>query len=262
MSLPSTIAGINELSPEQKKETYSKVIPLQLLELFNIQQDLRDQDGRDLFHLKCEPGSSDVELALFHQIDAQDPIIFGHITDTIHGQLHILLYGMNDINSPRFNVDTMPDGTKTSFGLNQRNLEEETKALQAGLAPGQIYRGPRLFKESLLQFEEFASCMGHDIFFVEPLFYHVAVIFERYHFQYQQGKRFIRRINEGFSDEGEFLYLLDGSTPFRDPRAANQVRLRSWAIHDNILGEPFDNVTMYKNIDPDEAPCREPSLPW
>jgi hypothetical protein len=262
MSLPSTIAGINELTLDQKRETYSKVIPPQLLELFDVSPDLHDQDGRDLFHLNCEPGSSDVELALFHKIDASDPIIFGHITDTIHGQLHILLYGMNDVNTPRFNVDRMPDGTKTSFGMNQRNLEEETKALQAGMAPGQIYRGPHLFKESLRQFEEFVSCMGHEIFFVEPLFYHVAIIFERYHFQYQQGKRFIKRINEGFSDEGEFLHLLDGSSPFRDPRAANQVRLRSWAIHDNVLGEPFDNVTMYKYIDPDEAPCREPSLPW
>jgi hypothetical protein len=262
MSLPSTIAGINELSPDQKREIYSKIIPPKLLELFGVSQDLHDPDGVDLFHLNCDPGTSDVELALFHQVAAPDPIMFGHLTDTIHGQIHILLYGMNDVHSPRFNVDRLPDGTKTSFGTNQRNLEEETQALQAGLAPGQIYRGPHLFKESLRQFEEFASCMGHDLFFVEPLFYHVAVIFERYHFQYQQGKRFIKRINDGFSADGEFLPLLNGSTPFRDPRAANQVRLRSWAIHDNILGEPFDNVTMYKTIDPDEAPCREPSLPW
>jgi hypothetical protein len=262
MSLPSTIAGINQLPLDQKRETYSQIIPPKLLEIFDVSSDLRDFDGSDLFFLNCEPGTSDVELALFNSPEASDPIIFGHLTDTIHGQIHILLYGMNDVNSPRFNVDRMPDGTKTSFGTNQRNLDEELKALEAGLAPGQIYRGPHLFKESLRQFEHFASCMGHDIFFVEPLFYHVAVIFERYHFQYQQGKRFVKRINEGFSDGGELVPLLDGSTPFRDPQAANQVRLRSWAIHDNILGEPFDHVTMYKTIDPEEAPCREITLPW
>ena len=262
MSFPSTIAGLNELPSDQKREIYSKIIPPELLDLFGVSQDLRDQDGRDLFHLNCDPGTADVEIALFHQADAKDPIIFGHITDTIHGQIHILLYGMNDVNSPRYNVDVMPDATKTGFGTNHRNLEEELKALQGGLAPGQIYRGPHLFKESLRQFEQFVSCLGHDLFFVEPLFYHVAIVFERYHFHYQKGKGFVKRINEGFSQGGDLLPLLDGSNPFRDPRAAGQIRLRSWAVHDNILGEPFSNVTMYKYIDQGITPCKEPSLPW
>ena len=262
MSLPSTIAGINELPPDQKRETYSGIIPPELLDIFGVSQDLCDQAGTDLLFLNCDPGTPDVELALYHRADARDPIIFGHITDTIHSQLHILLYGMNDIQTPRFNVDRMPDGSKTSFGTNQRNLEEEIKALQAGLAPGQIYRGPHLFKESLRQFERFVSCMGHDLFFVEPLFYHVALIFERYHFHYQRGKRFMKRIKEGFSENGELLPLLDGSTPFRDSGAANQVRLRSWAIHDNILGQPYDNVTMYKYIEPEETPCKDLTLHW
>lgn len=262
MSFPSTIAGLNELPAEQKRETYSKIIPPELLDLYGVSQDLHDQEGRDLFQLNCDPGTADAELALFHQADAKDPIIFGHITDTIHGQIHILLYGMNDVQSPRYNVDVMPDGTKTSFGTNQRNLEEELKALQAGLAPGQIYRGPHLFKESLRQFEQFVACMGHDLFFVEPLFYHVAIVFERYHFQYQKGKRSMKRINDGFSQDGDLLPLLDESTPFRDPEAAGQIRLRSWAIHDNILGEPFSNVTMYKYIDLGVTPCKEHPLPW
>ena len=262
MSLPSTIAGINALPDDQKRETYSNIIPPKLLDIYKVPQDLHDQDGKDLFHLSCDPGTSDVELALYHRADAPDPIIFGHIADTIHGQLHILLYGMNDVQAPRYNVDRMPGGSKTSFGTNQRNLEEEYRAFQAGLAPGQIYRGPHLFKESLRQFEQFVACMGHDLFFVEPLFYHVAVIFERYHFQYQQGKRFIKRIDEGFSQDGDLLTLLDGSTPFRDPGAGTQARLRSWAIHDNILRKSFDNVTMYKYIDLEKTPCKDPSMPW
>lgn len=262
MSLPSTIAGINDLPADQKRETYSQIIPPGLLDLYSVSPDLYDQNGSDLFHLNCESGATDAELALYNQADASDPIIFGHITDTIHGQLHILLYGMNDVHSPRFDVDRMPDGSKTNFGTNQRNLAEEIKAFQAGLAPGQIFRGPRLFKESLKQFEKFVACLGQDLFFVEPLFYHVAIIFERYHFQYQTGKRFMKRIDEGFSQGGDLLPLLDVSNPFRDPKSADQIRLRSWAIHDNILGEPFDNVTMYKTIDLEETPCKESSLPW
>ena len=262
MSFPSTIAGLNQLPADQKRDTYAKILPPELLKIFHIEENLRDQEGRDLFKLDCPPGASDAEISLYHHVEAIDPVLFGHITDTIHGKLHILLYGMNDVNSTRFDVDRLPDGTKTSFGTTERNLTAEENALKAGLAPGQIYRGPHLFKESLRQFESFAACMGQDLFFVEPLFYHVAIIFEKYNFHYQSGKNFLQRINNGFSEEGELIPRLDGSTPFRAPGAADKIRLRSWAVHDNILGEPFTNVTMYKYIDQDSTPCQEHPLSW
>jgi hypothetical protein len=243
MRFPSTIAGLNQLPPDIKRETYAKIIPPELLELYGIQKDLLDTQGNDLFQLNCHPGSTDVELALFHSTKGRDPIIFGHLTDTIHGQLHILLYGMNDINSQRFDVDQLPDGTKTNFGYNQRNLEAEIQALNAGLAPGQIYRGPHLFQQSLRQFEIFVACMGQELFFVEPLYYHVALIFENYNFQYQSGKKLMDRIFSGFSIGGDLIACLDGSNPFRQPKAADHLRLRSWA-------------------DKDSTPCSEATLPW
>ena len=104
--------------------------------------------------------------------------------------------------------------------------------------------------------------MGQELFFVEPLYYHVAKIFEVYNFHYQSGKRLMKRIETGFSEDGDLLPLLDGSSPFRQPSAAGHLRLRSWAIHDNILGEPFSNVTMYKYIDPQPTPCGEFTIPW
>jgi acetoin utilization protein AcuC len=58
----------------------------------------------------------------------------------------------------------------------------------------------------------------------------------------------MERIQKGFSKEGDLLPLLDGSTPFREPGMANSIRLRSWAIHDNLLGEPFTDVSMYKRV--------------
>ncbi|MCJ7715182.1 MAG: hypothetical protein MUO54_01510 [Anaerolineales bacterium] len=262
MSFPSTIAGLNQLPAEIKRGTYQKIIPFELIKMFNLREDFRDSQGNDLLKLNCLPGSTDAEIALYPSTKAQDPILFGHITDSVHGQLHILLYGMNDVNSTRYDVDRLPDGSKTSFGIEHRNLEAEVLAFQAGLAPGQIYRGPHLFNESLRDFECFATSMGQELFFVEPLYYHVALIFEKYGFSYQSGKRFMNRIDQGFAQGGELLPLLDGSTPFRQPNAARKIRLRSWAIHDNILGEPFSNVTMYKYINqqPDH-PC-EVSIPW
>ncbi|HEX8991425.1 MAG TPA: hypothetical protein VF784_07075, partial [Anaerolineales bacterium] len=80
-----------------------------------------------------------------------------------------------------------------------------------------------------------------------PLYYHNAVIFERYGFAYQQGRKFMERIQMGFSNGGEFTDRLDGSA-FRRPEAVDSIRLRSWAIHDGILGEPYTNVTMYKRV--------------
>jgi hypothetical protein len=104
--------------------------------------------------------------------------------------------------------------------------------------------------------------MGQDLFFVEPLYYHVALIFEKYNFSYQSGKRLMARIEEGFSPGGDLLPLLDESSPFRKPEAAHKIRLRSWAVHDNILGKPFSNVTMYKYIEESPEPCQEQELSW
>ncbi len=187
-------------------------------------------------------------MSLFHEKRFPDPILYAHLTDTMNGQIHILLYILNDPDSPRFDVDKMPDGTPTKFGTLQRNVEAEKKALEAGLAPGQIRRGLRMLGQALEAFEGFIKSLGHDMYFVEPLYYHNAVIFERYGFSYQMGKRLMESIHAGFQPGGDFCALLDGSNPFRRPDAGNGIRKRSWAIHDSILGEPFTNVTMYKRV--------------
>ncbi len=55
-------------------------------------------------------------------------------------------------------------------------------------------------------------------------------------------------IQAGFAPGGALQQRLDGSTPFRQPGAECSIRLRSWAIHDGLLGEPFTGATMYKMI--------------
>jgi len=248
LALPSTIAGINNLPLPEKRQIYSRLIPPELFDRYHINPFLADRQGHDLLILKAAPGSSSVEMKLFHRYNFPDPVLYGHITDTINGQLHVLLYVLNDPHSPRFDVDRMPDGTPTHFGIQQRNIEAEIAALEAGLNPGQIRKGPRLLSSAMSTFERFVKGLGHALFFAEPLYYHNAVIFERYGFKYQQGRRLMVQIEERFSPAGDLRPLLDNSTPFRTPAAADSIRLRSWAIHDGILGEPFTNVTMYKEI--------------
>jgi len=242
---PSTIGGINRLPENEKREIYARYIPSELIQKFDLPDIVHNTD---LMKFRYAPGSTDVELMLYHEVGFQDPVLYGHLTDTMNGQIHVLLYILNDPASPRFNVDKMPDGSRTQFGLSKRNIEAETAALQAGLAPGQIRKGLRIFRQAMATFEDFVASLGHDMYFVEPLYYHNAVIFERHGLNYQVGKRRMDAIQLGFMEGGEFSQKLDDSTPFRSSEAANSIRLRSWAIHDGILGEPFTNVTMYKRI--------------
>jgi hypothetical protein len=248
MMQASTINGVNRLPEFTKRETYARIIAPELLQRFHISSDLLSQEGIDLLTMHCSPGSSSVEMELRHIPNFEDPILFGHLTDNLTGQVHILLYVLNDPDSPRFNVDKMPDGRKTFFGTQCRNLEAELAAMQFGLAPGQIRRGLRLLNPAIRSFEDFVTSLGHELYFTEPLYYHNAIIFEHYGFSYTKGKKLMERIQKGFSPTGDLLGKLDGSSPFRAPSAASSIRMRSWAIHDGILGEPFTDVTMFKHV--------------
>jgi acetoin utilization protein AcuC len=257
---PSTIGGINRLPEEEKREIYSRVIPKKLLERFNL-PDLDSKRLQSLLKFKFEPGATDVEMSLFHELRFPDPILYGHLADTMNGQIHVLLYILNDPDSPRFDVDRMPDSRKTKFGTQMRNLGAEGAALEAGLAPGQVRSGLRMLSTAIDSFEKFIASLGHDMYFVEPLYYHNAVIFEHYGLAYQAGRRRMESYHAGFSAGGELAALLDGS-PFRKPGATNSIRLRSWAIHDGILGEPFTDVTMYKHVGKSAGVNTTPGCGW
>lgn len=245
---PLSIAGVNRLPRQEKQALYGSLIPHELLARFAIGPDLRDGAGKDLAEFRCEEGATDVVVVLRHVAEAQDPLLYAHVTDTVSGQVHVLLFIVNDPESPRFDVDRMPDGQPTQFGLIRRNLEAEAEAMRRGLAPGQVRRGLRLFEPSINAFEGFVSRLGHELYFVEPLFYHNAVLFERFGFSYQRGRRLMEGIHAGFQASGGLARQLDGSTPFRLPEAAHSIRGRSWGIHDGLLGYPFQEVTMFKRV--------------
>ncbi len=258
---PSTIGGINKLPENEKRAIYARYIPKGLLERFHLPE-VDSQRIQSFLKFKFAPGSSDVEMSLFHEQRFPDPILYAHLADTMNGQVHILLYILNDPDSPRFDVDKLPDGTSTKFGTLRRNLQAEQAALEEGLAPGQVRHGLRLLDQAIEAFERFVSSLGHDVYFVEPLYYHNAVIFERYGFSYQIGKRLMDRIQAGFQEGCELSLLLDRSSPFRQPNAAHSIRLRSWAIHDGLLGEPFTNVTMYKRVGKHAGVKTTPGCEW
>ena len=104
--------------------------------------------------------------------------------------------------------------------------------------------------------------MGHDLFLIEPLAYHNAIVFERYGFNYIRGLKEMTKIHQGFQP-GQHLYQrLNPDNPFRQPDAWKTVRGRSWAIHDGILGYPFSGFQMYKRIDIDAQVNTFPDAEW
>jgi hypothetical protein len=258
----STIGSVNLLNEQEKIKIYSRLIPQELLERFQIPASFKDKTGNSLLNLRCVPGKTDVEMKLFHEAGFPDPILYGHLTDTISGQIHVLLYILNDPSAKRFDVDQMPDGQPTRFGSLQRNIPAEMAAMQAGMAPGQVRSGLRLLPAAISKFEDFVESLGHQLYFVEPLYYHNAILFERYGFSYQIGKKLMERIEAGFSENGDLHLLLNNSSPFRNHTAEHSIRLRSWAIHDGLLGEPFTNVTMYKQVGKPAGINTCPSCGW
>ncbi len=256
---PSTIGGINKLQEMEKREIYARYIPLEVIEKFKLGDLTRN---KELLQFRFAEGSSDVEMMLYHKPNFPDPILYAHLADSMNGQIFILLYILNDPSAPRFDVDKMPDGSPTQFGIRKRNIEAERSATQAGLAPGQIRRGLRLLGDAINTFEEFMKFLGHDMYYIEPLYYHNAILFERYGFSYQMGRRRMNEIHAEFGEGGGLRRMLDNSNPFRSSNAADSIRLRSWAIHDGILGGPFTNVTMYKRVGISSAANTAPGCVW
>ncbi len=259
---PRSIAAVNLLSEEAKREIYARFVPAALGVRFGLRRDLRDPIGRSLLDIRCIPGATDVVLQLRRRVEERDPILYAHLTDTLTGQIHVLLYIVNDPDAPRYDVDRLPDGTSTEFGSSARNLPAEQAAMEAGLAPGQIRRGLRILRQSIEAFEDFVTSLGQDLYFVEPLHYHNAVVFERYGFGYQQGRQKMAVIHDGFGPSGDLARRLDNSTPFRRKEQADSIRGRSWAIHDGILGQPLVQLTMFKQVGRHSRVETAPNAAW
>lgn len=248
MRMPSSIREINSLSEAQKHAIYMQLLPDWLFSTYGIDKNNLSAEGHVVVKLRCPNGSRALEITAKRRVQDTDPLLYVNIADTFNNQLLVLLVVVNDLDSPRFDIDLDENGNKTQLGTSSRNLIAEEAAMKAGLAPGQIRKGLRSFKQSIPAFEEFVHQMGHDLFLIEPLAYHNAIVFERYGFSYIRGHQEMVRINKEFQPEGELYRKLSDKSVFRPENAWKTVRGRSWAIHDGILGHPFSGFQMYKRI--------------
>ena len=244
-----SLRQINELPTEVKEGLYRRLLPESLLTDYGINPEtLCDAQGNRLVTFTCPEGSRLVEIDVRPEAGFPDPMLYVELSDTRLNQIDVVLFVVNDPEAERFETDRDWRGERTKFGTLRRNIPEEVRAMEAGLAPGQVRRGLRLSRTLTPLFEEFVRCLGHDYYLMEPLAYHNAILFERLGCNYVQGLRKMQWIQMAFQPGGPLHDKLDSSTPFRRPDAWRSVRGRSWAIHDGILGAPWHGIKMYKRV--------------
>jgi hypothetical protein len=239
----SWIYRINNLPHAEKEGIYRILIPSSLYHRFKIHPlSFSDAVGKRTVRFFFPPGDRTclVELKL---AEMEDPLYSIQLSDTNDfTQVGWDFLFINDPASPRFLTHIDENGRDTLFGWASRNIEEERKAVEAQLFPGQTRRGLGLTGEAIDALEFFCRIFDIKSMRLEALFYHNAVTYERHGFSYFSGYAMMKRINELFQP-GEALHkALDGSTPFRKPEFARTIRGRSWAIHDGVLLEAGDQI--------------------
>jgi len=261
--LPVSLQEVNGWDVPWQRLLFRVLLPVNTLVQFGVDPiSLTDAGGMPVARVIPGEGRRSIRLEIYHSRDAQDALMELELADTPFNQIEILWVAIQDPFAPRFSVDVMPDGQPTLRGVLRRNLEAEAAALDAGLAPGQVRRGLGAMEQLAARMESFMACLNQREYVAQPLFYHTAVLFERLGFAYIHGRARMERIAAAFAPGGELRARLDGSTPFRHPRLADSVRGRSWAIHDGILGEPWDRVRMVKRLGQHAGVDTCPAVPW
>ncbi len=245
----ASLREINRLPAPQKERIYVRLLPAPLLVHCGIEPGtLTGPEGSRPVQFICPEGLGLLRIEVrLHPMD-RDCVFFVEVADTPFGQIELGFCLINDVATPRFDIDRDPAGRDNCFGTLRRNLAEEERAMGAGLSPNQVRRGLHLFRDFFRQFEELVGAMGHDTIIAEPLSYNNALRYERYGFDYLTGRQLMLFIDREFQPGGSLFRRLDGSTPFRRPGMDQTVRGRSWAIQDGILEQPWDGVRIYKTL--------------
>jgi GNAT superfamily N-acetyltransferase len=245
----TTLRQINQLPAEEREAIYRTLIPPKVVELLSL--DLAtglDPRGNRLVSYVCPEDQGYVRIEVRRDPQDEDCVFLLKLTQPTDEFLELAFIIVNDPDAERFDVDRDPAGNPAGILSGIRNPVEELRAMRAGLAPGQVRRGLRLFRQAVSLVESFAGELGKSQISIEALCYHHAILYERAGFGYITGRDRLEEIHRDFQPGGPLHRRLVGATPFRTPEAAGTVRGRSWAIHDGILGEPWRVPRLYKMV--------------
>jgi hypothetical protein len=251
-TLPFTIRQLNNLPDNVKRRMYRGLVPPALLARFGIDPiQWTDSSKEQRVFLKAEENSEKVLITAQASSAAEDEFFALELADNSLNGIELNLIVLNDPTAPRFDIDRAGNGSPTMFGTLKRNLPAEEKALETGLAPGQVRAGLGGSRAVFEQIDAFLSMLGHRAYFLEPLTYASAWVFERRGFAYVRGHKLMDDIQREFQPGGRLHECLDGRSAFRKREQAGTVRGRAWAIHDGILEAleaRWDNLRMVKQI--------------
>ncbi len=251
-NIPISLRRINGLPENAKKRTFRPLLPPALLGQFGIHPvTWQGPDGDGHVLLRARPNTGLVSLTVRKHADTADEIFYIELEDTSMNGINLNFLLIRDPDGPCFRTDRDEEGNPTLFGTLRRNLAAEEQAMAAGLAPGQVCTGLRASEQALQHLEAFLVTMGHSAYFLEPLTYASAWLFERRGFAYMRGHKLMDDVNREFQPGGRLYQALDGSTPFRQSVQWSTVRGRAWAIHDGILeviGASWNDLRMIKQV--------------
>jgi hypothetical protein len=254
--LPDSVYEINKMPEKERERLLSVLVPARFLEMFSIDPETYvNPAGARCVKFICPEGMPFLQIDLRRDPADRDPAYFLDLSSSPFGQMEISFIIVNDPAGERYDIDTDEHGQDTYFGTARRNIKEEIRAMEAGLAPAQVRRGLRAMRDLIACWDDFIGRVGRRFYFLEPLTYNSAILYERGGFQYVRGKEKMERIDRDFRPGGALHASLDGSTPFRKPEFWKTVRGRSWAIHDGILDEPWESPKMYKTVGVNAGVC-------
>jgi hypothetical protein len=257
-----SLKEINALPPPEKEAIYHRLIPPRLLALLDVAPGrICTPAGHPSVRIIAPDGMALARIEV--RTDPLEPrtVFFLDLAETHYRQMELSFCIINDPFAPRFAVDLDENGNNNCFATLGRNLPEELRAMRAGLFPNQTSRGLKLFPEFFAEFERFVDSLGMDMIIAQPLTYDNAIRYEKYGFDYLNGRRLMMEIDREFHPGGALCKLLNGSTPFRMPGMEKTAHGRSWAIHDGIMDEhsrdhsvkkfpdePLEEIRIYKMI--------------
>jgi hypothetical protein len=250
--LPITLAQLNRLPENTRIRILRNLIPPSLLNQFEIDPiTWKGPQGSKAVQIKTEHGTGVIRISVRTTPDSSGEFFCLEIADNAYNGIDLNLILLNTLNGECFGIDYDESGQPTLFGALRRNLSEEERALRAGLAPGQKRAGLGASRLVLENLDVFLATLGHRAYFLEPLTYASAWIFERRGFAYVRGHKLMDDIHKEFQPGGVLNQALDGSNPFRQADQWRSVRGRAWAIHDGILevmGTRWDKLRMVKQV--------------
>lgn len=246
-----SIEELNELPATIRDALYTRLVPPQCLVRAGADPETgRNARGEQVVRVVAAPGQNWARVEVRASREDRDPLLLVDVETSPLTVPELSFVQITDPTAERFAIDVDPEGRDTLFGTARRNLAEEARALRAGLAPGQVRRGLRLLGAVLDAMDGFCRLLGTELYLVEPLFYHSAILYERHGLAYLLGRERMEEIHAAFQPGGRLHAALDGSTVFRQPGFDRTVRGRSWAIHDGILEaldhQPWGGLKMYR----------------